>query len=162
MSVDKYKPHLFILPEDDDNKNIANGFILDSNMNNRAIQVLSVAGGWMKVVEKFTNDHIKSMRNYPHRNIVLIIDFDGFEDRFSYVESFIPDDIKNRVFILGVKLEPKDLKRDTQKSCEAIGKALAKDCSENKNELWGHHLLIHNKPELERMILSIKPFLFSK
>ncbi|MDB9306857.1 hypothetical protein PN488_21215 [Nodularia spumigena CS-591/12] len=162
MSINKNKPHLFILPEDDDNKDIANGFLLDLNLNHRAIQVLPVAGGWMKVVHKFTNDHIKPMRDYPHRNIVLIIDFDGFKDRFSYVESFIPDDIRNRVFILGVKLEPKDLRRDTQKTCEAIGEALAKDCSENKNELWGHPLLIHNQTELERMIVSVKPFLFAK
>ncbi|MBE9197820.1 MULTISPECIES: hypothetical protein [unclassified Nodularia (in: cyanobacteria)] len=160
MSINKNKPHLFILPEDDDNKDIANGFLLDLNLNHRAIQVLPVAGGWMKVVDKFKNDHIKPMRDYPHRNIVLIIDFDGSKDRFSYVENFIPDDIKNRVFILGVKLEPKDLRRDTQKTCEAIGEALAKDCAENKNELWGHPLLIHNHTELERMIVSVKPFLF--
>jgi predicted ATPase len=42
-----------------------------------------------------------------------------------------------------------------------FGEALAKECAENNNELWGHPLLIHNKPELERMISSVKPFLFA-
>ncbi|MCE2904405.1 MAG: hypothetical protein LW814_05120, partial [Anabaena sp. CoA2_C59] len=61
---------------------------------------------------------------------------------------------------------PRDLKKDVLrnfnhiKSFEDIGEALAKECAENNNELWGHHLLIHNKPELERMILSVRRFLF--
>ncbi|RUS94257.1 hypothetical protein [Trichormus variabilis] len=101
------------------------------------------------------------MRQYPQRMIVLLIDFDDCEDRLSYIKSYIPEDIKNRVFVLGVQSNPESLKRDIQKSFEAIGEALATDCSENKNELWGHNLIIHNKPELERMIKFVKPFLFN-
>ena len=49
---------------------------------------------------------------------------------------------------------------DHIKSLQNIGEELAEECAENRNGLWGHDLLIHNKPELERMILSVKPFLF--
>lgn len=49
MSINAYKPHLLVLPEDDANRQIADGFVLDSNCNYRAIQVLRVAGGWLKV-----------------------------------------------------------------------------------------------------------------
>ncbi|MTJ55420.1 hypothetical protein FJR38_23460 [Anabaena sp. UHCC 0253] len=69
--------------------------------------------------------------------------------------------MKNRVFVLGVQSNPESLKRDIQKNFETIGESLATDCVENNHKLWEHHLLIHNKPELERMILSVKPFLFS-
>jgi hypothetical protein len=62
---------------------------------------------------------------------------------------------------LGVQSEPEKLKTATKKSFEKIGEALAKDCAENTNELWGHELLKHNKIELDRMILLVKPFLFS-
>lgn len=161
MSINKNKPHLLILPEDDANRQIANGFIQYFHVNNHAIQILPIADGWKKAVDKFTNDHIKSMRQYSQRNMVLIIDFDECEDRLNFVQSYIPDDIKNRVFILGVKSNPESLKRDIQKSWENIGESLAKDCAENKNELWDHPLLIHNQPELQRLILSVKPFLFS-
>ncbi|MBD1218300.1 MAG: hypothetical protein H9536_13480 [Aphanizomenon flos-aquae Clear-A1] len=165
MSVNKYNPHLIILPEDDHNLQIAKGFRRDLNVKD-VIQVLAVARGWKKVMKEFENNHIINMRQIPQRNILLLIDFDDQEDRFSYAEGYIPEDLRNRVFILGVKIEPRDLKKDVLKnfqgikSFENIGEALAKDCAENKNELWGHDLLIHNKPELERMILSVKPFLF--
>ncbi|MEA5580479.1 hypothetical protein VB620_03875 [Nodularia harveyana UHCC-0300] len=162
MSINKNKPHVFILPEDDANRQLANGFIQDLNVNARAIQILPIANGWKKVVDKFMNDHVRKMRQYPQSMMVLLLDFDECEDRLIYVESHIPEDIKNRVFVLGVQSNPESLKRYIQKTFEAIGEALAKDCSENKNELWGHPLLIHNQTELERMILSVKPFLFPK
>jgi hypothetical protein len=160
MSINKNKPHLLILPEDDANRQIINGFIQNLNVNNRAIQILPIADGWKKAVDKFTNDHIKTMRQYPQRNILLIIDFDECEDRLNFVENYIPDDIKNRVFVLGVQSNPESLKRDIQKNFETIGESLATDCAENNHKLWEHRLLIHNKPELERMVLSVKPFLF--
>ena len=165
MSVNKYNSHLIILPEDDHNLQIAKGFRRYLNLKD-VIQVLPVARGWKKVMEEFENNHIINIRQFPKRNILLLIDFDDQEDRFSYAQEYIPEDLRNRVFILGVKIEPRDLKKDVLKnfnhikSFKNIGEALAKDCAENKNELWGHDLLIHNKPELERMILSVKPFLF--
>jgi hypothetical protein len=161
MSVNKHKPHILVLPEDDANRQIANGFILDLNLNSRAIQVLPEARGWKDVVDKLTNDYASTMRQYPHRMIALLIDFDEDKDRLIYVKQQIPDILKNRVFVIGVLSEPERLSRDINKSFEKIGEALAKDCSDNTNELWGHDLLKHNKTELERMISSVKPFLFN-
>ncbi|MEH2284605.1 MAG: hypothetical protein V7K90_25330 [Nostoc sp.] len=161
MSINKHRPHILVLPEDDANRQIANGFILDLSLNSRAIQVLPEAGGWKNVVEKFTNDYASTMRQYPHRMIALLIDFDEDKDRLSYVKHQIPDDLKNRVFVLGVLSEPESLRRDINKNFENIGEALAKDCSDNTNELWGHDLLRHNQTELDRMISSVKPFLFN-
>jgi hypothetical protein len=48
MSVNKYEDHVLVLPEDDANRQIANGFILNSNVKERAIQVLPIADGWDK------------------------------------------------------------------------------------------------------------------
>jgi len=165
--INRYNPHLIILPEDDHNRQIANGFKEDLNVDFRVIQTLPIACGWRKVLEEFQKNHISNMRQFPQMNMLLLIDFDDDqEDRFSYAQEYIPEDLRNRVFILGVKIEPRDLKKDVLKnfnhikSFKNIGEALAKDCAENKNELWGHDLLIHNKPELERMILSVRRFLF--
>ncbi|MCP2727648.1 hypothetical protein [Limnofasciculus baicalensis] len=161
MSRNRYQPHIIILPEDRANEEIANGFIQYPNINEHAIQIERPAGGWGKVIEKFTEAHVPEMRLFTKRMILLLIDFDRSEDRFSYVESQIPQDLKERVFILGVQSNPESLRRDTQKNFEGIGETLAKDCSDNTNQLWGHALLKHNKTELERMILSVKPFLFN-
>ncbi|WGV25647.1 hypothetical protein [Halotia branconii] len=162
MGINKYQPHVFVLPEDDANRQIANRFILNPNLNSRAIQVLPEARGWENAVEIFTNDYAVTMRQYPHRMIVLLIDFDEDEGRLSYVQNQIPEDLNHRVFIIGVLSEPEKLKTDIRKNFESIGEALATDCSNNTNKLWEHNLLKHNKTELERMILSVKPFLFNE
>lgn len=161
MSINKYQPHLLVLPEDDANRQIATGFMLDSNLDIRAIQVLPASGGWKKVLEDFSNIHAPEMRNLSKRNIVLLIDFDRDENRLSYVKNQMPEELKERVFVLGVFDEPESLTSDIKMSFENIGVALAKDCAENTNELWGHELLKHNKTELDRMVLAVKPFLFN-
>ena len=165
MSVNKDKPpsRLFVLPEDDANRQIVIRFELNPNLNQRAIKVLPPAGGWKKVVDKFTKDHAAKMRQYSHIMFLLLIDFDNnYQHRLSYLQRQIPDELKERVFVLGVLSEPESLRRDSKKTFEKIGEALAKDCSDNSDELWGHDLLKHNKTELERMVTSVKPFLFNQ
>ena len=157
----KYLPHIHVLAEDDANRQIVNGFLLELN-DNRAVKVLELPGGWKKTVEEFTKTYASEMRQLPERRMVLLIDFDDDENRLSYVKSQIPDDLQARVFVLGVLSEPENLRTDSKKTFEEIGEALAKDCSDNTNELWGHSLLKHNKGELDRMASSVKPFLFNK
>ncbi len=161
MSTNRHKLHILILPEDDANRQIATGFILNESLNQRAIQVLPSAGGWKRVVEKFKDDYISTMLQYPNRMIVLMIDFDNDQEaRLSFVKHEIPDYLINRVFVVGVKSEPENLKREIRKTFEGIGEALANDCSDNTNKTWSHALLIHNKVEVDRMISLVRPFLF--
>ena len=53
MSVNKYQPHVLVLPEDDANRQLANGFLLDQYLSTRKIQVLEEVGGWIQVLERF-------------------------------------------------------------------------------------------------------------
>ena len=167
--MNKYEDHVLVFPEDDANRQIANGFILNSNVKEPAIQVLPIADGWGKLVGKFKDDHVSLMRRFPKRRMVLLIDFDRRGERLTHVKNQIPEYLQDRVFILGVLSDPEDLKRIKKKfesigtgKLEQIGDTLANDCSNNNtNGLWGHDLLKHNKTELDRMILSVKPFLFN-
>lgn len=159
--TNKYQPHILVLAEDKANIDIANGFVLHPKLNDRAIQVLPPVRGWKNVIESFTDVHISEMRKYSQRMMLMLIDFDDNEERLSYVENYIPDDLKARVFVLGVLSEPENLRTEIKKTFEEIGEALAKDCSDNTNDLWGHNLLKHNKRELDRMGSSVKPFLFT-
>lgn len=162
MSVNKYKPHIFVLPEDDANSQIANGFMLDPNLNIRAIQILPSAGGWTKVLAEFRDVHATEMQKNLQRMIVLLIDFDqNLQIRLCQVKANIPQTLIDRVFVLGVLSTPENLKICMSLNFEAIGKALSKDCVDNTQTIWGHNLLSHNKTELDRMILSVKPFLFN-
>jgi hypothetical protein len=158
-----YKPHVVVLPEDRANEEIVNGFNNFLDLYSRAIQIERPAGGWENVVEKFQKNHVSEMEKFPERMMVLLMDFDeNYEYRFSYAKERIPEYLENRVFVLGVLSEPEKLRTDIKKNFENIGESLAKDCSDNTNELWGHALLEHNKKELDRMIQFVKPWLFKK
>ena len=52
--MNKQVPHVFVLPEDDANRQLANGFVLDGGLDGRRIQILEEAGGWMEVLNRFT------------------------------------------------------------------------------------------------------------
>ena len=161
MSVNRHNPHLVVLPEDDANRQIALGFSHNLNLDGRAMVILPNAKGWKKVVDSFNNTHISKKRKYKNRMMLLLIDFDQqVERRLPLVQRKIPEDLKDRVFVLGAQSEPEKLKGIIANTFETIGKALAGDCANNTNDIWGHELLVHNKNELDRMISSVKPFLF--
>jgi hypothetical protein len=157
MSVNQYLPHVLVLPEDDANSQLANGFTLD--VSTRQIQVLEPAGGWMKVLECFESDHVRAMQSCTPRYMVLLIDFDGVPGRLNVAKNFIPDHLTDRVFVLGVWTEPEKLRADLG-SYETIGMALAKDCREETDTTWGHDLLRHNAAEIDRLRDRVRPFLF--
>jgi hypothetical protein len=127
MSVNRYQPHVLVLPEDDANRQLANGFIQDQDVSTRRIQVLEPAGGWMRVLECFTSDHVRAMETCQLRSMVLLIDFDGKKDRMNLAKEVIPSHLTERVFVLGVLTEPEDLRKASLGSYETIGRAMAKD-----------------------------------
>jgi hypothetical protein len=159
MSVNKYLPHVYVLPEDDANRQIANGFFLDEGLCQRQFQVLEEAGGWNEVIERFCSIYAREMERNPNRLMVLLIDLDNRADRLASAKERIPPNLQDRVFLLGVLTEPEALKRDLG-SFETIGLALAKECREDTNTIWSHGLLRHNLDEVNRLRAQIRPILF--
>jgi len=160
MSVNRHQPHILVLPEDDANRQLANGFLLDQFLPIRRIQVLKEAGGWIKVFERFKKDQVVGMNRYPERFMVLLIDFDGHLERLSQAKVEIPNDLTERVFILGALTKPEAFKQAGLGSPEEIGLAMAKDCRERTYTIWNHDLLRHNAAELERLLHLVRPVLF--
>jgi len=161
VSVNKYQPHVFVLPEDDANLRLANGFHLQIALSRqRQMQVLPVAGGWNEVLSLFRSEHVMEMDRCPTRFMVLLIDFDGNEDRLENAKAAIPENLADRVFILGALSEPEALKADLG-AYEAIGLGMADDCCNGTETIWGHHLLRHNAGELDRLRQHVRPVLFS-
>jgi len=159
MSLNKYLPHVYVLPEDDANRQLANGFGLDLTLATRKIQVLEEAGGWEEVLRRFQAEHIAEMMRLPNRFMVLLIDFDGRQDRMERVRAAIPEPLAERVFVLGAQTEPEEL-RPSLGSYETIGLALARDCRDGTDATWRHPLLNHNAAELNRLRNQVRPFLF--
>lgn len=158
MSVNDSRPHIFVLPEDKANRDVANGFLLQ--IDTRQVQVLPSAGGWMRVLEKFENEYINTMSGNSHRHIVLLIDFDGKKDRRDEVQKVIPDSLSDRVFIIGALTEPEKIRKAGLGSFEEIGQKLADDCRDQTTTAWDHELLEHNAEEVKRMMTTLRPILF--
>lgn len=161
MSVNLYKPHVLVLPEDDANRQLVNGFLQDPTLNLRAIQVLPIAGGWAKVRDVFAHAQLALLRKYPERHLVLLIDFDEHvADRAQIFQAVIPADVRQRVYLLGTHDEPEPLRKACGVSLEKIGEQLAGACANGEPGLWSHAMLAHNGAELERLTQNVKPFLF--
>jgi hypothetical protein len=160
MSVNKYLPHVLVLPEDDANRQLADGFQLDPLLDTRRMQILEEAGGWREVLNRFRNGHLSEMDRYASRFMVLLIDFDEQGDRLNVARAEIPGHLKDRVFVLGAWSKPEEL-RPSLGSYETIGSAMARDCRENTEVTWAHRLLRHNAGELERLRKHVRQILFS-
>lgn len=161
MSVNKFRPHLFVLPEDDADSQLATGFALglDPIIAQGRIQILRPAGGWNSVLERFARDHVRQMEALPDRFMVLLLDFDNDGRRLAYLKQTIPASVAERVFFVGARGEPEDLKRELG-SYETIGLALAQECRHGRTVMWNHELLRHNAGELDRLRQSVRPILF--
>ncbi len=158
MAANKFLPHVAVLPEDDPNRQLANGFALDLG---RQIEILPVAGGWGNVLDSFRSEHVPYMDARPGRFMILLIDFDRQEDRLDKALAVIPSHLEDRVFVLGVWSEPEELKADLGRpGYESIGEAMAKDCREGTDAIWSHDLLRHNAREVGRLRQHVRPILF--
>jgi hypothetical protein len=168
MSSNLYKPHLLVLPEDKADEELARGIIISPNINYRAVIIGKPPGGWKDVEKKYLEDEVPKMRKYDSRIVVLLIDFDcdtedkSPEKRFCQISKEIPPDLKDRTFVLGTLDEPETLKKKLKLSLEKIGETLAEDCPDKRNPLWKDDMLKHNAPELERLLESVRHFLFTK
>jgi hypothetical protein len=160
--VNRDQPHVLVLPEDRANLQLATGFHNEVDATKqRQMQVLPVAGGWRRVLERFTSDHVDKMRSNPNRFMVLLIDFDGRLQRLDLAKAVIPPELADRVFVLGARERPETLKAAlNNKSCETIGSGLGRDCREDTYATWGHELLQHNKNELDRLREHVRTILF--
>lgn len=159
MSTNKYLPHVLVLPEDDANREIANGFHLHVE-NYQQMQVLPIAGGWGRLLDEFTSTHVREMGRFPKRYMVLLLDFDDAPNRLEQVKNRIPSDLVGRVVILGAQTNPEDLKRAGLGTFEHIGSALAIECRDGHDEIWRHPLVRHNASELKRLRDDIRQILF--
>ena len=123
--------------------------------------VMPPAGGWSYVLKTFQREYVKMLRGNPQAHVVMIIDFDGdFENRRKEFDQAVPDEIKARVFVVGPKHTPELLKSKLNRDYEQIGTALADDCDAGETALWEHEELNHNDPDRQRLIQTVKPFLF--
>jgi len=156
-----YAPHVYVIPEDDADRQLADGFVLHHAVNETRIQVVPPAGGWPHVLKTFRDEYVRKLRDYPLAHVVMLIDFDGqYESRRAAFEVETPHDLGARVFVVGARQAPEALRNALRKSFEEIGTSLAGECRAGEAALWGHEQLEQNAPDLQRLIEAVKPILF--
>lgn len=158
--MNRFKPQVLVVPEDDANRQLANGFVLYHAIAIRAVRVMIPAGGWNHVLSVFADEYVAYLRAYKDAHVILLIDFDGVDDRRTKCEQAIPADIKPRVFLVGSRDEPEAIKRDVQESLEAIGTRLAEECYQERYELWIGPHFDHNDAERRDLSATVRSILF--
>lgn len=160
MSLNKFVPHVLVLPEDDANRQIAVGFQLDISWVTR-MKILPVAGGWTEVLHRFETDHIFEMEKNANRLMILLIDFDGKDDRLDKAHASVPAHLIDRVFVIGSWTNPEHLRQALHLSYESIGTLLSQDCRSGTVTTWNHELLRHNEDELDRLRVLVRSILYT-
>jgi hypothetical protein len=162
MSVNKYLPHVWVIPEDDADRQLAEGFLLFDAVAVRTVGIRAPAGGWLKVLDVFETEYISLLRRWKDSHVVMLLDFDGHPERREILEARIPEELKPRVFTIGSGENPEVLRQAFQTTLERIGTLLAEECySENYNR-WTHPLLLHNDVDLQRLRLTVRKFVFQR
>lgn len=81
MSVNKYLQNVLVLPEDDAMRQIANGFLLHPDVRLNKVQITPLARGWLHAQDAIANTYGATLTKHPQTHLVVLIDFDGHEDR---------------------------------------------------------------------------------
>lgn len=161
--MNRYAPHIYVIPEDDCDRQLADGFVLHDQVRAPCIQVMPPAGGWSEVLRIFRTEYVPRLRQFPKGHVVMVIDYDGaYANRRIDFEREIPNDLKDRVFVIGAKQTPEELKAQLGGSFDEIGRTLADDCFNDANTVWSHDHLRHNDPDRNRLISVVKAFLFGE
>ncbi|MCA9207895.1 MAG: hypothetical protein KDA55_06045 [Planctomycetales bacterium] len=161
MSVNRYQPHVLVIPEDRADEQIANGFIQHDRIQIRRIQILPCANGWPGVLEKFKVEYVRHLRMYPQAQVILLIDFDRqYKSRRQMFEDETPVDLRERVYVIGASDNPESLRDALGTNFESIGLALADECYRRISAMWAHKDLKHNEPDRLWLLESVRSTVF--
>lgn len=162
--MNKYTDGLQILAEDEDLASIVSGFFACANINfdHRRVDDKGAASGWTSVQDWLCKS-VSFLEKYDKLCRLGIVDFDGYENRATNFKKKIPEEVRDRVFVLGPIRNVETLKKETGLSLERIGAKIARTCASMtpvENSIWQCDQLKHNIPEVERLKKRVGSFLF--
>ena len=120
MSPNRHQDHVIIIPEDDADRQIANGFCSSYQLGTRGrrVQVVNETGGWHNAEATLHKTYVPHLREFNNSRVVLVIDFDSDATRGAEVLERVPEELRDRVFVIGSLTDPQDLARSLKKSLE--------------------------------------------
>lgn len=160
-AVNKFKPHLFIVPEDEADERIANGFQLHLEVAGE-VQIMPAAGGWKKVINTILVEYVPILKSNGNAHVIGIIDCDNDSERIAKQLATFPADLRERIFVIGANANPEVFKNAVKMKFEQIGEKLAAECFSDQFELWNHEMLSYAAGEVVRAKNTLRTFLFPK
>jgi hypothetical protein len=140
---------------------MVNGFSTLLEINERQFYVYDLARGWERGKETLLKLSKGYMREYPSSYALLIVDFDGNAHRGSEIKNQIPEEVRDRVFVVGVLNEPENLKNSTGMKFEQLGLQIAEGCKDSNIDFWERQeLLAHNVDEIRRLSKAVRNLFF--
>jgi hypothetical protein len=140
---------------------MVNGFSTLLEINERQFYVYDLARGWERGKETLLKLSKGYMREYPSSYALLIVDFDRNAHRGSEIKNQIPEEVRDRVFVVGVLNEPENLKNSTGMKFEQLGLQIAEGCKDSNIDFWERQeLLAHNVDEIRRLSKAVRNLFF--
>jgi hypothetical protein len=140
---------------------MVNGFSTLLEINERQFYVYDLARGWERGKETLLKLSKGYMREYPSSYALLIVDFDGNAHRGSEIKNQIPEEVRDRVFVVGVLNEPENLKNSTGMKFEQLGLQIAEGCKDSNIDFWERQEpLAHNVDEIRRLSKAVRNLFF--
>jgi hypothetical protein len=140
---------------------MVNGFSTLLEINERQFYVYDLARGWERGKETLLKLSKGYMREYPSSYALLIVDFDRNAHRGSEIKNQIPEEVRDRVFVVGVLNEPVNLKNSTGMKFEQLGLQIAEGCKDSNIDFWERQeLLAHNVDEIRRLSKAVRNLFF--
>lgn len=159
MSVNREKPYLIVLFEDDAYKDLFMGFEFSMQ---KQISQRPVCGGFDSVHLLLTNEKsilLKELNKFPKAYVLALIDADS--DNYPHSQKGKIDTLKtaidvkyqDRVFIIGSKIEAEDIKQVIigQGKWKTVSQKLEDSCKNDHCQLWQDDMLKHNLDEISRL-----------
>lgn len=156
MSVNRERPYLIVLFEDNAYKDLFLGFEFSFH---KQIQQKPVLQGFDDVLFQLTNSNsttLKELNKYPNAYILAITDADMDSHQESNIDTLkksIKGIYRNRIFVLGSKYEAENIKKEIigQGKWRRLAKELESSCQNDSCELWHNDMLKHNLDEIVRL-----------
>lgn len=71
MNMNRFAPHVYVIPEDDRDRQLADGFWQHDQVKTSRMKVVEPAGGWNEVLKKFQTEYINLLRQYPLGHVIM-------------------------------------------------------------------------------------------
>jgi len=152
MSCNIFKPHLHIYSEDAATHDAADGFAQSFPRRMQHQIQPFIFSGYTSVVEKVKND--AKLSSYPDRRILCVIDFDEHPDRINELKSYVAEEMRNRVYVIGSASNVEAAKKalEFQGHNDDFGRQLAAQTDGD----WDNPCLHLSKDELARLLSDLR------